>query len=206
MDKNGKPIKKGDIVRIEGAYTKNDNGLFEVMHAPGDPDWCGKDYSLHKVNNDGTPSKGKYSTSSWPLHIYSNNREYCITAREHNKNHATIEVINPVFTTPKPKQKGIKFLYNGIKVDGELYPAHYSVGNLVNGSAKTITVYCKGYGHFPRIPGLTIDNNSDIMADYFEKDRITIKPGSPFYFEALTACNAAEKHFEKRMAKKYGTA
>lgn len=48
MDKNGKEIKTGDIVKIEGGYFKADNGLFRVEHAPGDPNWLGKDWCLHQ--------------------------------------------------------------------------------------------------------------------------------------------------------------
>ncbi|MFA7463310.1 MAG: hypothetical protein WCY59_09230 [Anaerovoracaceae bacterium] len=93
MDKNGKTIKKGDIVRIEGGYFKADNGLFRVEHAPGDPGWCGRDWCLHRINRDGSASKGKYKTAFWPLMVTVSGYRKRIEAQTHNAEHATIEVI-----------------------------------------------------------------------------------------------------------------
>jgi hypothetical protein len=72
MDKNGKEIKTGDIVKVEGGYFKADNGLFKVEHAPGDPNWLGNDWCLHQVKKDGTPSAGKHTTAFWPLMVTAN--------------------------------------------------------------------------------------------------------------------------------------
>lgn len=93
MDKNGKKIKKGDIVKIEGGYFKSDNGIFRVEHAPGDPNWLGKDWCLYKINKNGTESKSKYKTAFWPLMITTNSYQKCCEAKQHNAEHATIEVI-----------------------------------------------------------------------------------------------------------------
>jgi len=93
MDKNGKPMKKGDIVKIEGGYFKSDNGLFRVEHAPGDPNWLGKDWCLHRVNRDFTSSKSKHITAFWPLLVTTNNYYKNCEAKRHNAAHATIEVI-----------------------------------------------------------------------------------------------------------------
>lgn len=41
VDKNGVEMKTGDIVRVSGAYFKNDNGLWFIERSPGDPSWCG---------------------------------------------------------------------------------------------------------------------------------------------------------------------
>jgi len=80
MDKNGKEIKTGDIVRIEGGYFKSDNGTFIVKHSPGDPNWNGSDYCLTKCNKKGEESNTKYSTAFWPLIVTINNREKCYAA------------------------------------------------------------------------------------------------------------------------------
>ena len=93
LDKNGKVIKKGDTVMITGAYFKNDNGLWRVEHAPGDSDWFGKDYCLHRLNKNGSESKGKNNVSFWPLCVFVNNYFKRLEARAHNAEHAQIEVI-----------------------------------------------------------------------------------------------------------------
>ena len=96
MDKNGRQIKTGDIVRIEGGYFKSDNGLFVVKNSPGDPSWGGSDYSLIKCNKKGEESEAKYAVSFWPLMVTTNIYEKRIAARAHNKEHATIEVVGSV--------------------------------------------------------------------------------------------------------------
>ncbi len=92
-DKNGVEIKKGDKVVITGAYFKSDNGLWRVEHAPGDPDWYGKDYSLRRLNKNGTDSKGKYNICFWPLGVFVNGYQKRMEARAHNAQHAQIEVV-----------------------------------------------------------------------------------------------------------------
>ena|SRR5579863_8725681 len=99
----------------------------------------------------------------------------------------------------------IKWMWNGLKVDGKLYSGSYSKDVLINDTEETITVYGNHYQSFPRIEGLTIQNDSDSMTDYFENDRIRIRQSSPFWKEALAAYEAAQVHHkkmhEKRMAK-----
>ena len=92
-DKNGKEIRKGDKVMITGAYFKNDNGMWKVAHAPGDPDWFGSDYSLRRLNKDGTESKSKNNITFWPLCVFVNS--YCkrMEAKAHNAANAQIEVL-----------------------------------------------------------------------------------------------------------------
>lgn len=93
VDKNGIEIKKGDTVAITGAYFKNDNGLWKVEHAPGDEDWFGSDYSLRKLNKNGTESKGKYNITFWPLIVTCNGYFKRIEAKAHNAQYSQIEVI-----------------------------------------------------------------------------------------------------------------
>jgi hypothetical protein len=96
IDKNGKEIKTGDIVKIEGGYFKADNGTFLVKHSPGDPSWSGSDYSLRKCNKKGEESETKYATAFWPLMVTVSSRDKRIAAHAHNKEYATIEIIGSV--------------------------------------------------------------------------------------------------------------
>ena len=103
----------------------------------------------------------------------------------------------------------VKFMWNGIKVDGTLYRAHYSIGPYTSNSGLpdgTITVYAKDYRSFPQIEGLQIENDSDIMTDYFETDRLRIYPGNKYYNDAKAAYEKMNAHNEKRFAKYYGKA
>ena len=93
IDKNGIEIKKGDKVMITGAYFKNDNGMWKVEHAPGDPDWFGKDYSLRRLNKNGTESKAKNNIAFWPLYVTVNSYSIRLEAKAHNAANAQIEVI-----------------------------------------------------------------------------------------------------------------
>ncbi len=102
----------------------------------------------------------------------------------------------------------VKFMWNGIKVDGTLYKAHYcgSAYTATSGlPAGTITVFAKNYTSLPQIAGLHIENDSDRMTDYFEEDRIRITPDSKYYKAAKEAYDKMNEHIEKRFAKKYGT-
>ena len=101
----------------------------------------------------------------------------------------------------------VKFMWNGIKIDGTLFRAHYSKGNYTPESgipAGTITVYRRDYGPMPEIPGLTRRNESDIMTDYFETDRIMIARDNGWYPAALAAWEKAEAHNDRRFEKRYG--
>jgi len=88
-------MKKGDIVRITGGYFKSDNGLYMVEHAPGDPGWLDRAYCLKRVNKDFTPSKRKGSVAFWPLMVTVSDHEKAYKARQHNAEHARIEVVLP---------------------------------------------------------------------------------------------------------------
>jgi hypothetical protein len=101
--------------------------------------------------------------------------------------------------------KEIKFMWNGIKIDGKLYRAWYSIGNLVHYPSDTVTIYGKDYDGFPEIEGLTIHNDSDMRTDYFEKDRIRVMNGNRYYQAIIEALNQMKTHNNKRWNKsKYG--
>lgn len=97
IDKNGKEIKTGMIVRVSGAYFKNDNGTYFVQHSGGDPNWTGSDHCLKKICRNGRISTAKYNLCFWPISIYlSGRRNKRELANEHNKKYAEIEIINSI--------------------------------------------------------------------------------------------------------------
>lgn len=97
----------------------------------------------------------------------------------------------------------VKFMWNGIKVDGKLHKCWYSNSSLTGFPEGTITIYGKHYQDLPAIEGLTIENDSDSMTDYFENDRVRITPNHPLYNEVKSALDKLNEHNEKRFAKRY---
>jgi hypothetical protein len=74
-------------------------------------------------------------------------------------------------------KKGVK------SPDGKYSPCWYSRGQLVNG-LEAITIYAKCIlKDLPRELG-NVENNTEIMTDYFEKDRARFYAGTP-EFNAL---------------------
>ena len=102
----------------------------------------------------------------------------------------------------------LKFFYNGIKENGgKLQPVSYSDGGLIGHPAGTLTIYARSYSDFSRgvYEAFRVQNDTDIMTDYFEHSRIRVEPNHPLYSQVLAACNAAKakqaaRHV-KRMAK-----
>lgn len=94
----------------------------------------------------------------------------------------------------------IKFMWNGIKIDGKLYRAWYSDADLIGDRYPkgTLTIYRKDYGTMPQINGMTIQNDTEIMTDYFERDRIRITPDNPHYSAIKAAMDQQKEHNKKR--------
>lgn len=99
QDKNGQEIKKGDIVKIENAFSGSSNGRYLVDFCPGDAGWLGNFVSLVKLTKKNTVSVSKYKIASWPLACYATSREYRNAAKQHNAQHATIEVVGTMCET-----------------------------------------------------------------------------------------------------------
>lgn len=105
----------------------------------------------------------------------------------------------------KEPEKGIRFYYNGIKVNGgELIKCSYHIG-APGYDAETVTIYADGYG--PNLPReyFTVENDSDIMTDYFDTDRCEVKPDHPLYkyvrYAALKAATRGDRaYIEKTRA------
>ena len=96
LDKNGIQIKTGYVVKISGAYFKNDNGYFFVRYSPGDPSWTGGYISLKKISKNGKISQARYSLNSWPISCFVSDPHKRALANEWNAEHAKIEVVNDV--------------------------------------------------------------------------------------------------------------
>ncbi|SHO50046.1 hypothetical protein [Anaerocolumna xylanovorans] len=99
LDKNGVEIKTGDVVKIEGAYFKNDNGFWYVENSDGDPNWCGKDHSLRKISKTGKISTASRNICFWPIMVCTNSWVKRIEAKTWNEEHATIEVVSGINRT-----------------------------------------------------------------------------------------------------------
>lgn len=99
LDKNGIEIKTGDVVRISGAYFKNDNGLYFVENSEGDASWCGTDHCLKKISKKGKISVAKYNICFWPIATFVSDRTKRAEAKEHNKKFAEIEIVDNVDKT-----------------------------------------------------------------------------------------------------------
>lgn len=95
IDKNGVRIKAGDIVRIDGAFFKNDNGLYFVEQDGTNPGYLADDreVTLKKICRNGKISTGKYNICFFPIKAFVNDKMKCAEAIRWNKDHATIEVI-----------------------------------------------------------------------------------------------------------------
>lgn len=97
----------------------------------------------------------------------------------------------------------LKFMYNGIKVDGKLYKAWYSKGRLIsNPDEGIITIYARDYTRLPNIEGLNVQNDTDIMTDYFDSDKIRVVPSNKWYSQVHEAYEKQEKKRTRRREKR----
>ena len=92
-DMNGTEITTGQVVEIKNAFFKSDNGRYFVEKSPGDPNWCGNDYCLRRINKNGTLAKSN-SLCFWPICSFVNSKFKRAEANYWNKQNATIEVID----------------------------------------------------------------------------------------------------------------
>lgn len=96
------------------------------------------------------------------------------------------------------------FYWNGIKdaKGDKLQRAHYSAGELYNHPAGTLTIYARDYGRFSaKVRAcFAVQNDTDTMTDYFDKDRIRVIPTHPLYPQVKAALDAQNAHYAKRGA------
>src|ERR1700730_10364126 len=97
----------------------------------------------------------------------------------------------------------LKFFWNGIKANGgKMQRAHYSSGALLHSPAGTITIYGRDYKSFSAEvrEAFTVENNSEMMTDYFEQDHIRVTPDHALYSQVKSAMEARDAHYAKRAA------
>lgn len=90
---------------------------------------------------------------------------------------AVYERLSAAAVEPKQKEpeKGVKFYYNGIKVDGgRLIPCHFWFDE------NSVSFSVKGCNSLPR-EYFTVKNNSDPYSDYFDDDHTTLTAEHPLY-------------------------
>lgn len=91
----------------------------------------------------------------------------------------------------------IKFMYNGIKIDGKLIKGFWSKGGYTNGAL--FCFYSDSYCSKELRENFSVRNDSDSQTDYFEQDSI-------FFFENdkyLNNVDAAYKSQELKRATRY---
>lgn len=96
VDKNGRQIQTGDVVLVSGGYFKSDNGLFAVIHAPGEPYWYGERCRLNRLCKSGKLSEGKYATAFWPIMVIAPGWRKGRDAKTWNAANAEILVVDDV--------------------------------------------------------------------------------------------------------------
>jgi hypothetical protein len=190
---NGK-YKEGTVIDVTGAAIKASNGRFVISH-PFQPQPNEDSYhTLIRLDRNGHPLES---------HVARNCRGH--RGSWLDKHAKILEGFTPRTIEKKVPPKGIKFLWNGIRVDGKLMPAHYGDHEMINDKLPrgTITIYARScLSRLPRLDDCEFENNTDIQSDYFESDRLRIPPTSRYYAEAKTALEAAHIHDEKRAAKR----
>lgn len=97
----------------------------------------------------------------------------------------------------------LKFFWNGIKSseDGsKLQKAHYSDSALIKHPAGTITIYARDYVAFSAEVKreFAVQNDSDIMTDYIQKDHIRVTPDHPLYAQVSAALAKCREHYAKK--------
>ena len=97
------------------------------------------------------------------------------------------------------------FYWNGIKdTKGEkLQPCFYSKSDLSSAPAGTISIYARNYASFSKLVRecFEVKNDTDVMTDYFDNDRIRVIPSHPLYAAVKAAAEAAEAHANRHSEK-----
>ncbi|MDE2096361.1 MAG: hypothetical protein KGL39_03880 [Patescibacteria group bacterium] len=99
----------------------------------------------------------------------------------------------------------LTFLWNGIKDgSGKLHRCWYSNGALLRHPPGTISIHAKDYARFSADirACFEVENNTDMMTDYFDTDTIRVVPDHPLYSEVIAAQQACEVHRGKMRDKR----
>lgn len=81
---------------------------------------------------------------------------------------------------------GVKCGKHGLRFAGKYHPCWYSHGRLIDGR-DCVTVYARSYDSFPKEFG-AIKNDTDMLTDYFEKDRVRFFAGTAEFAALLPLC------------------
>lgn len=204
LDKNGTEIRTGDFVRISGAYFKKNNGTYLVTSASDVPNTTAKTVWLNKVKKSGElcldscnslpmcyycsdRAKNRAAKEHDKEHLRYEVVDDVPTwyAAEHfrgldyNKEFYSAVADRLAQKAVQPKQKepehGVKFYWNGIKVDGgRLIPCYFWLDE------NRVMISAKNYKHLPR-EYFPVENDSDSYTDYFDSDHATLTPEHPLY-------------------------
>lgn len=108
-------------------------------------------------------------------------------------------------TTQANAAPALRFFWNGIKVGtGKLQGCSYSEGALLSHPAGTITIYHKQHcGRFSReiAEQFTVENDTDSQTDYFESDKIRVRPDHPLYSLVREGLAKRTAHYAAKRAK-----
>jgi hypothetical protein len=108
------------------------------------------------------------------------------------------------------KTTSIKFFWNGMKVNGnkELIKCRFSMYD----EDDQVTIWAEDYGNAIPADIFSVDNETDIYTDYFDKDSAVVEPDHPLYAYARAAALSAKLHDEegcirywKKRIANYGT-
>lgn len=110
------------------------------------------------------------------------------------------------------KTTSIKFYYNGLRLNGSraLVKCSYSIDNSRRTASPCVTICADRGGRIPR-DLFPVENDTDIMTDYFDNDRATITADHPLYPFARAAAvkyeinllKISQRYAEKRAAGGY---
>ncbi|MBQ2350848.1 MAG: hypothetical protein II394_01380, partial [Bacteroidales bacterium] len=182
VDINGNRVRENDWVRVTGSYSPSENRMYQVqplegsyMHSQLIQFW------LEPINKDGSRAKSA-GIANWPMwtsgHSQASERQ---AYAKHNRENLKIEIVpkNPVESKATPRYTATK---DGIYLPNKTYVPVYFDGGEKDGDS--IYVRAKEYdGNLSFLQTETdiVENNSDGMTDYFEKDRITVTKDNPLY-------------------------
>lgn len=88
------------------------------------------------------------------------------------------------------KMNEVKFMYNGIKINGKLVKGFWDKGDYSNGALYGF--YADSYCSRELREVFSVKNESDIMTDYFETDKIQFFAGDKYLKEVESAWQKQE--------------
>lgn len=98
----------------------------------------------------------------------------------------------------------LKFFWNGIKdTSAKMQRCSYTDGKLLHHPEGTITIYgtdLHGFSNAVRA-AFTVENNTDLLTDYFEDDHIRVLPDHPLYSQVKAAMLARQARYAGKVVR-----